>query len=184
MLGWLFGVRYFRFDENLRLDYDTTDAIYDGANPDTEFTHIANVENDLVGVQLGLNLDYYLTRALVLEAGSKFGFYGNRMSQVQRIYNGFGDAYVSPGTPQDIFIRSNDQDISFLGELRVGLATKIGCHWRFSGGYRAMALSGVALSTNQLPFGRTYTDLVGIANIERNGDLILHGAYGGLEFAW
>ncbi len=135
--------------------------------------------------QLGLNLDYYLTRCFHLELGSKMGLYGNHVDHVQRIYNGYGDAYIFPGASAEyVNVRHNDVDVAFLGELRAGMAYRVGCHWRLAGGYRAIAASGVALATNQLPFGRAFNNLASVGKIDRNGDLILHGAYAGVEFAW
>ncbi len=183
-IGWLFGVRYFRFDESWRLTYDNFDNVIDGANPDTEFDHYVGMDNNLLGGQLGLNLDYYVTRSVQLEVGTKFGLLGNRMTQNQQVFNDFGYGYVIPGAPEELNIRSDKTDVAFLGEFRAGLAYKVNCNWRITGGYRAIALSGVALATNQLPFGRSFTNLTSISDIDRNGDLILHGAYGGIEFAW
>lgn len=184
-IGWLAGLRYFKFDESLGLDYDILDTVYDG-DPDHEFRHDVRVENDLVGVQLGLNMNYALTNCLSLDGGTKFGLFGNHISQRQSIRNAQAFGYVagSGGDERDFNIVDDDEDVAFLGEFRFGAAYKIGCHWRLSGGYRVLALSGVGLATNQLPYARSYTDLGKVGDIDRNGHLILHGAYAGVEFCW
>ena len=183
-IGWLFGVRYFKFDESLGLTYFRSDPLVPSVGLST-LQHTVEAENDLVGVQLGLNADYYLTQRLQFETGTRFGFYGNNISVNQRVYTDFGNAYVPNQTSLDEFdIRTSDQVVSFLGELRAGLAYKIGCHWRITGGYRGLAASRVALATNQFPFGRSYNGLAKAHDVQSNGDLILHGAYAGLEFAW
>ncbi len=184
-IGWGFGVRYFRFDEDFLLSYDTVDSIWDGADPTTEFYHDIDVDNDLVGVQMALNTDYYLSKRLHLEAGTKFGFYANHFSVQQSVYDDTGFGYTDiGGTQYETNVNVDDEDIAFLGELRLGLGYRIGCHWRLTGGYRALAASGIATATNQIPFGNSWTDRAGYQDVNRNGDLILHGAYGGLEFAW
>lgn len=183
-VGWLFGLRYFKFDESLILDYDIADNVYDG-NANNEFQHGIRVENDLVGAQLGLNLNYALTDCLSFDAGTKFGLFGNHIGHRQFIQNGNDYAYVQGGgVEENIDITEDKEDVAFLGELRMGAAYKIGCHWRLSGGYRVLALSGVGLATNQLPYARSYTDLRKVGDIDRNGSLILHGAYAGVEFCW
>lgn len=183
-IGWLAGLRYFKFDESLGLDYDIANNVYD-LDADTEFQHDIRVENDLVGVQLGLNLNYCLTSCFSLDGGMKFGLFGNHISHSQTIRNGNGFGYYDLGNGDvDFNANGDDEDIAFLGEFRFGGAYKIGCHWRLSGGYRAMALSGVGLATNQLPYARSYTDLGKVGDVDRNGHLILHGAYAGVEFCW
>lgn len=184
-VGWLFGLRYFKFDESLVLDYDIADNIYDG-NADNEFQHSVRVENDLVGAQLGLNLNYCLTDCLSLDGGTKFGLFGNHVGHRQFILNGTDYAYIAGagGVEENIDITEDDEDVAFLGEFRLGAAYKIGCHWRLSGGYRVLALSGVGLATDQLPYARSYTDLRKVGDIDRSGSLILHGAYAGVEFCW
>ena len=184
--GWLFGVRYFRIDESFLLGVDNGDGVidYSYTGGDNEFFQEVETENHLVGVQLGLNLDYFITRCLHFDFGSKFGFYGNHINNYQRIFNEFGPGYVTPATQRDLAIRSQEDDIAFLGEIRAGLGYKIGCHWRLTGGYRAVAASNVALPLNQIANGRTLVDTAYTGAINNDASLILHGAYAGAEFAW
>ncbi len=183
-IGWLAGARYFRFDESLRLTYNRLDPLVPNAGLST-LQHEVSAENDLVGFQLGLNMDYYLSNRLQFETGSRFGLYGNNVSVNQRVYTDFGNGQVgTAGALQDFDIHTSDQVVSFLGEIRAGLAYKLGCHWRVTGGYRGLAASRVALATNQIPFGRSFNGITKANQVQSNGDLILHGAYAGLEFAW
>ena len=183
-IGWLAGVRYFRFDESLRVTYNRLDPLVPNAGLST-LQHEVSAENDLVGFQLGLNMDYYLSNRLQFETGSRFGLYGNNISVNQRVYTDFANGLVgTAGALQDFDINTSDQVVSFLGEIRAGLAYKLGCHWRVTGGYRGLAASRVALATNQIPFGRSFNGITKANQVQSNGDLILHGAYAGLEFAW
>lgn len=184
--GWLFGFRYFRADEDFLLGVDNGDGFldYSYGGGDTEFWHQVETENNLYGFQLGVNMNYCFTKCFQLEVGSKFGIFANQINSYQRIFNTTGPAYVSPGTPEDFAIRSSENDIAFLGELRAGLGYKIGCHWRVTGGYRAVAVSNVAEAIDQIPVGRTFGSISHVGDINNDASLILHGAYAGLEFAW
>ncbi len=184
MIGWLFGVRYFRFEDYLQFTAENNDGIIDYNSPDFEFNHQVDVTNDLVGVQLGLHMDYCICKCLSLNAGSSFGIYGNNTSVYQEVHNGNGPAYTDPLNPQFLTWNTSDTDVAYLGELRAGLGYKVGCHWRLSGGYRVMAASCVGTALNQLPVGRTIADYDAIGIVNRNDDLVLHGTYVGAEFAW
>ena len=180
--NWAFGVRYFKFDEGLNIFMDRDDR--DDYSTDYEIFHDIDMENNLVGVQLGTDINYCLTKCLHLDFGSKFGIYGNHATQYQRIFSPNAPAYVLPGTPQDFTVRSEEDEVAFLGELRVGFGYRIGCHCRFTGGYRAVAASGVATALGQIRHGRTLGRLAKVADIETDDSLVLHGAYVGTEFAW
>ena len=76
--------------------------------------------------------------------------------------------------------RSRKDDVSFLAELDLGLAYQLTRHWSIYGGYRAVAVTGLALADNQIPF--FLVDYPAYADIETNGSLILHGAMFGVLF--
>ncbi len=64
----------------------------------------------------------------------------------------------------------------------MGVSYDITCHCSAMLGYRAVALTGVALADDQVPAylaaENDWTD------IDSSGSMILHGAFGGLEFRW
>ena len=49
-------------------------------------------------------------------------------------------------------------------------------------GYRLMAATGVALADNQIPF--YLNDIPAIQDIDRNGHLLMHGAFVGLTYCF
>ena len=184
-IGWLLGVRYFRFNEAMLLGFDSLDTTYGYTDPDTEFFHDIEVENNLLGPQLGLNLDYYLSRCLHLDIGTRFGIYANHVSHYQRAYNATGDAYIPLAAGDVPFnVQSSEDEIAFLGELRAGIGYKIGCHARLALGYRAVSAAGVAIAADQIRDGRESQAVWKIADVDSDGSLLLHGAYGGIDFAW
>jgi hypothetical protein len=50
------------------------------------------------------------------------------------------------------------------------------------GGYRVMAISGIALADDQIPF--LADDLFGISDIDHNANLVLHGAMAGVTVTY
>lgn len=183
-VGWVAGFRYFRFDEGHLFYAENGDGVIDYNSPNNEFSHEVRVQNQLAGFQTGLNLDYFITRCFNLETGSRFGVYNNNVDSYQRAVNLLGPAYTDPNAPNDFVFDDSSSDVAFIGELRSGIGYKIGCHWRLTGGYRLFAASGIARSIDQLPHGRISGDQARVGIIDRDGTLILHGAYAGCEFAW
>ena len=64
--------------------------------------------------------------------------------------------------------------------MNAAIAYRFPCQAFAAIGYRAVAVTGVALPTNQI-----YPDLRGINDVrvlDANGDLVLHGAYA--ELGW
>ena len=182
MANWVFGVRYFKFNEQVLLDYSSVAPQITGVTG--EVYHDYDAENNLVGIQLGVDLSYCLTRRLNLDFGSKFGLFGNHASSRQRIHTPDGLAYVLPANPTDFDIHSSEDNVAFLGELRVGLGCRVGRHLRFTGGYRAIAAAGVATALGQKDFGRELGALGKVADVDSDDSIVLHGAYVGSEFAW
>jgi hypothetical protein len=51
-----------------------------------------------------------------------------------------------------------------------------------STGYRFVGISGVALTTNQIP--QSFGDMFAIEKVHSNGSLLLHGAYLNVNYNW
>jgi hypothetical protein len=177
----LLGIRFFRGDDHIEYASDLADAVI-GSSNDEVFYNIG-VKNYLTGVQLGGRADYLLWRRFSVYTDVKFGLYGNHISHRSSIVTGNGSAVVGPaalanvGRPFDV--RSTKNDVAFLGELRLGLDYQFTSTWRLTGGYRAVALSGVALPTDQMP--SNFSDIEGVAQIDSSGSMIVHGFLAGIE---
>ncbi|MDP6558345.1 MAG: hypothetical protein QGG71_27020, partial [Pirellulaceae bacterium] len=73
------------------------------------------------------------------------------------------------------------KDAAFVAEFRTGLDYQFTPCWSATIGYRVVALTGVALSTNQIPVD--YISAIdSLRTVNTNGSLIAHGAYAGLEY--
>ena len=183
-VGMIGGVRYFRFDEGFQ--YATADAVpVFGADPANEAYYDIDVENHLVGVQLGARANWLMTQRFQLHATPKVGVFNNHVSQMQRIYNSTGTAVVDAGNPLagTVYdINSSKDDVSLLAELDIGFDYRFSCHWSINAGYRAVAITGVALATSQIPV--SFGDIPGAQDIDNDESLILHGGYLGATYAW
>ncbi len=183
-ISYLAGLRYLRFAESFQYASADTQPVF-GADLANEAYYDIDVSNDLWGFQLGGRGDWNVSDRLAFYTGTKFGIFANQMRQHSLIYNVNGIATVGPGNPlagSAFDIATNKYYTSFVGELDLGMSYDISCRWSAFLGYRAVAISGIALATDQIP--GNMADLVGVADVDASANLILHGAYGGVVFGW
>jgi hypothetical protein len=177
----LCGIRYFRMEDDFELSTDANE--YDGADwidtmPGWDLFHDIQVENHLVGFQLGVNMNYCIACKWNVFCDSNFGLYNNHINHYQRVYGPAGAAYFVEEA-RDATVRSEKDDIAFLGEMRLGGAYDLSCHWRAVLAYRAVAISGVALSTEQIK--PEMSNWAEAARIDSNGSAVIHGVQAGVE---
>ncbi|MDP6446123.1 MAG: BBP7 family outer membrane beta-barrel protein [Pirellulaceae bacterium] len=175
-LSWMAGVRYFKFKEGFEYASDETNTVF-GDGPDNELYYIVDVDNHLLGLQLGGMAEWCVTSRLQMSGLVKVGVFGNRIEHVSFVGGYYGAAYVdnaaSPYDGEYYDVNSSTTDVSLLAEIDLGLRYQINECWNVGAGYRALGLTGVALSTNQVPY--YFADLRGVEHIDSNGSLILHG---------
>lgn len=180
---WLAGPRYLRIDESFCLASDFTSEAF-GDDPDNELFYNVELENHLIGMQLGGIWDHCVTDRISLRVASKAGIFGNRMRHRQFLWGGTGFATVNtgPDTGENFNVESRNNDVSFLGELFGGATYRVGYRWRAFGGYRAVFASSVATPANQIP--HRFSDLNEVSTINTDGSLVLHGVVVGGEYNW
>jgi len=183
-VGWMCGFRYFRFDEGLEFaSADSSDQF--GVVPRDDMYYTIDVDNHLIGCQLGFQADYAWRQRLHWIAATKFGLYANHINHYSRIIGNRGPAYVGgigPNAGMLFDVPSSKTDVAFLGELDLGLGWHITPRLQASVGYRVVAVTGVALATNQIPYN--FAGIQDVADVDSNGSLILHGGYAGAEYCW
>ncbi len=173
-LTWLAGVRYFKFDENL-LWTSVAGGFNLGDNGGADQANInVHCENDLIGVQCGAVLNYRFGNHLSIFAIPKIGIFGNAAESESRYYRGDGVVGFD--------ITGHKDTVSFLGSLDLGLNYDLGRHWSFVAGYRVVAVSGIALADNQLPYFLAAADE--FADTKVNGDVVVHGVFLGGTFRY
>jgi len=182
-LGWSAGVRFIKFDDDFLYSADFGDITFTGAPEEIHYG--IDVENYLVGFQVGGRADACLWGRLTGVAETRFGVFGNHIRHHSRIYGLYGAAFVddaaSPYDGRPVDISSTKNDVALLGELRLGLDYQITRCWSVALGYRALAVAGVALSTDQIP--RDFVAaLDSLDHVDSRGSLLLHGGYFGVEY--
>ena len=179
----LAGVRYFRAAEDLEFFSDDLNNIQ-GDDPANELMIHNELDNNLVGFQLGCLFDWQFSNRFSGQIGSKVGIYNNHMRHVQSVTGGAGGAIIDSGpyAGQVFGLDTKKDDVAFLGEIDAGVSYCVNSNWRLTGGYKVIGISGYATAMNQIP--RSYDDLAAAGLIQNDDSLILHGAYIGAEFCW
>ena len=166
----LAGFRWFEFAEEFHWD-----VVSPTAPTMLFFDH--NVQNTLLGFQLGGRSEICLTQRLRFNVGTKLGIFNNRSRVEQFLQDETGQFALVDGAFYSF--RNSKNDVSMLGELNVGTAFHLNPCSRLNIGYRAIGVSGIALAPNQL---NNFNSVAAITNIQSNANLLLHGAVFGLEF--
>ncbi len=172
----VFGVRFMRFDDDffLRSDWENTTTTTTGY---VEWNSL--VDNELYGAQWGCSGVYHLgcRGKWALHCNTVVGAFVNDVETV-RFFTGGDATYSNEGTP--VASTVSDECFAMLGEIRAGISYRPWCHWRFYGGWRALAISGVALSVDQTP--HEVSTSTNLAYVNGGGSLILHGLQAGVEW--
>ena len=184
------GVRYFRADDDFM--YATEFAEWDAGAPDqvggyngwnydnsNELYYDVQVENQLVGPQVGWTMNYCVGCKWNFFCNSTFGVFNNHIEQVQQMWSGGGGDVRFTGSGDAYYVESDKNDISFLGEMRIGGSYDLSCHWRAVAAYRAVAITGMANSTDQVPSDFSNYEYAQI--IDSDSSMIVHGVQVGAE---
>jgi hypothetical protein len=171
------GVRYFRIDDDFV--FGSTFTEYDGANwgANDNLNYRVNVDDQLVGFQLGANMNYCVACRWNVFCDTCFGIYDNIIDVSQSVYGSGTVRFANSGN--DATIGGSTDAVAFLGELRVGGAYDVTCNWRLVAAYRAVAATGLALSTDQIP--ENFADETTAIHINTDGSMIVHGIQLGAE---
>jgi Putative beta barrel porin-7 (BBP7) len=172
------GARYMKIGESLRYSTDYYNQNL-GDDPASELHYNIDVDNQLIGFQLGGRYQHALGCRFMAFAGTKAGIYANQIDHHQDITGGFQTAYLTSAAVDPYNINSTKDDVSFLGELDLGLGYQLTQCWRITGGYRAIGITGLAFAPDQIPPSFGYYDYA--AQINSSNSMILHGAYAGIE---
>ncbi len=183
--NWLAGFRYFQFSEDFLYSSDAADTVFTGAPEEVHYD--IDIENHLIGFQLGGIADYCWSSRWNFRNSIKVGAYASHINHRSRIYGSAGTATInninSPYNGDDWLVSSAKNDVAFMAEWDTALTYQWTCNWRARMGYRAVAITGVAFAGEQIPT-ETYVDLGNVRIIDSNGSMILHGGYASLEYSY
>lgn len=176
------GARYFRFADDLNFS-----SLEMGWNwGDEGGLHEAylrdRITNDLIGAHVGVNASYLLGFNLRIFFNPSIGIYNNHLENQFHLYRGDGTAAIPlwpPNNPTTYPIESSHDIVAFMSQVDLGVEWQFGMGWSANIGYRVLFATGIGLADHQVP-SYYLTDGPQIAQIDTNGDLILHGAFAGL----
>jgi hypothetical protein len=178
------GVRYFRIDDDFfygtEFNGGTQPGGFDGWSfaDDNELFYDVEVDNQLIGPQVGWTMNYAVGCKWNFFINSTFGVFNNHINSRQQMYSGGGGWAYFEETGERFDIDDSTDDISFLGELRLGGSYDVTCNWRAILAYRAIAATGLATSVGQFPSNYYNSAEVGINS---NDSMIVHGVQIGAE---
>jgi len=133
---------------------------------DLLFTHDIDVDNNLNGVQLLLDNILYRNCRFRLIANTRFGLYENTVnSTISQRYRDEDSVYGRD------FVRE-ERGLALSFGAAIGAEYQIRRHLSFNLGYEMNYLSGLALAPDQTINNGGY-------QIDRDGDILLHGIRGG-----
>lgn len=168
---YLLGFRYLRY---------TDDFIFQSSgltNPTTvgTVTRSWGAENDLLGFQLGGDVSICLRQGLRLNIDSKSGIYNNRYQ-----FTHIGDfADGATGSPADFAVTTEDDQVSYAGEIKAELVFDILPSFSLRGGYRALYMSSLVTPGDNL-----VTSDITSTQVVTQSDVVYHGFHGGVEYVW
>ena len=185
-VDFLVGIRWFQFRDGLIFGAERAN---DGTPYANDWIFLNDhISNDLIGLQFGFDASYRFFDCWKAFVRPEFGIYNNHMSLDYNLYavssttgqqyQASSSTYANPNYP----VHSSTDGFAFLTQVDVGLDWQVTRHLSIQGGYRVVAVTGVGLSDNQIPaFGN---DTQAIADIDRNGSLVVHGAFTGFTVNW
>ncbi|MFO0820981.1 MAG: hypothetical protein U1A77_23750 [Pirellulales bacterium] len=163
-LQLLVGARYFAANDVL--DFSTAGANINTVNVRTD--------NDLYGVQLGLNSKFLLHRLFFFDFEGKIALCENFAQQSTSFSQNGGAAVVTAASPQRT---------SLLGELMLVGVFQVTPNIAIRGGYQAIFVDGLALGPQNVP-SNAFLLQNGVPQFRDDGEMIYHGPTLGLVGTW
>ncbi len=193
-INGLAGIRYMRIDEDFQTAWQFTrvdgagDTLageptsftgFDKGDPNVIFDDL-QVDNQLVGFQLGCSMNWLVGYKWNLFADTNFGIYGNQANAYKSVFGG-GFTNIINDTGDTAVIRSSRNNVAFVGEARFGVGYQVSCNCRLTAAYRIFGLSGIALAGDQ---ATDWTSVTTASYINNNSALILQGLQSGVEWKY
>ncbi len=164
-LSSILGLRALRVDEHFTL------AMTKGANTSH---YKVSTENSLWGGHLGASLQGNPTDNFSWEILGKAGAFYNDLENRRRARD-FNDT-TSLGKE-----RRDGSQTTFLGEAALVVSYQFGCYFNLHLGYQFLYLTGLALAPRQFTLDNVPT----LRNrLSKNGEIILHGAFAGINLSF
>jgi hypothetical protein len=188
------GVRYIKFDDELRIfdDQEAPGPLAVMAPPPdevltTDMTNLFDLENNLMGFQIGLRHDWWqVTRRFGVEGFMNGGVYYNKVkytnlmnvTTTQRIGDDLsttdefeGQTTIASATNLDT---SDLSEIAYSWEASLSGVFRINKCWQMRAGYQVLWINGLRLADQALLDPDNFTG-------NGTSDLLFHGWHAGIE---
>ncbi len=171
------GVRWFHFRDTLTYQStvgNTTLYQYDGGNVGN---YDIAVRNDLIGPQLGANLNYDWTPRWRFYGVPKIAAMVDGIEKQTALHCGCAD-----GGTDGFHLQSQKTTFSMLGQLDLGTSWQARSWANLFIAYRALVVGNLATADDQVAqyMSNTYE----LVNIKSSGNLILHGVQMGAQLTY
>lgn len=162
---WLIGFRYLNWDDSLLINSTDNDG-------DVSNYGVFN-SNNLFGAQIGTRFVRHGYR-WDWEATGKAGFFGNEITQRQRLTDDDGALTLRN-------VGNRDTGGSFVGDINLSAHCRLSDVWRLRAGYNVIVVTGLALAPDQLDFSN---NLLSGTTVDHSATIFLHGLNVGVEAIW
>jgi hypothetical protein len=172
-----FGLRYMEIREHF--DYESISEV--PAPGGSQNFVVTNTGNYLIGPQLGAALECYVEGPWWVN----FEIKGAVCENDARESTNFGHIDEN-GTAESFNNNREHHGVSFIGDLALTFLYRFSPHANARFGYQAIFVDGVALAdVNALQDINFRTlSVLGPGQLHQNSNVVYHGPFAGLEFAW
>jgi hypothetical protein len=167
-VSYLVGARYIRISEQYNF-------VADVPVPDTVNDALVNTENEMIGLQLGIQFSCLKSARFWCEMDLKGGMYNNRINLTTSFIE------TVPGDAVETGAAITRDRTAWVGDLALSANWQMTPNWTFRLGYQALFVNGVALGNDNLVGN---ADLFGLneARLDDSGELVYHGPTIGLTW--
>jgi hypothetical protein len=183
-VNWLVGARFFKFQDDL-LFGSLASGTWGGAGGVNEGYLADNIENNLVGIQVGFQARSPSWHRFSTFLTTKFGLYNNHIKNDFLLYRGDGAVAVAQpasGITGTYPVHSSVNVLSTVAEVNLGIEWNFNERLSAGIGYRLISVSGIGLADNQIP--DYIVDIPEISRLDSNGDLLLHGGFANITLGF
>jgi hypothetical protein len=167
--SWLAGFRYFKLDEDF--NYITVSTLNA-----SQMLYNVNVNNSLVGGQVGGDLWVCIIPGMRAGVETKLGLFGNHSSQ--------GSSIAATGLTVPYTEAVGADTAAFLGDTSFYLTYRISQQFNLKTGYNLLYASGLTLAPENFNPEPPFLTGDRVATINTNGAAFYHGFSVGVEYNW
>jgi len=133
-------------------------------------------ENDLVGFQFGGDAWACLRQGLRIGLESKAGIYNNRFK--------FNAGENVPDASISLPAEQEGNQVAFVTETGVTMVADILPSWSIRGGYKVLYMNSLVTVGNNIATNIFDQPAPPVPTLNTQGNTLLHGFHGGLEYVW